>query len=54
MEWENVSLNIYYYIQKHRVIISLEINDKCRSNQCPTFQECGGNSPNYRKEVKLA
>jgi hypothetical protein len=22
------------------------MNDKCKNNQCPTPQECGGNNPN--------
>jgi hypothetical protein len=41
-----------YYIQKNKVIILLEMNDKCSSNQCPTFEEYKGNNPNYRMEVE--
>jgi hypothetical protein len=32
-----------YYIQKNRVNILLETNNKCKGDQCPTSQECRGN-----------
>jgi hypothetical protein len=41
-----------YYIQKNKVIILLEMSDKCWSDQCPTFEEYKGNNRNYRKEVE--
>jgi len=34
------------------VIILLETNDKCKSNQCPTPQECKNNNLNHRREAK--
>ncbi len=42
-----------YCIEKNKVIILLEMSDKCKIIKCPTFQECEGNNPNYRKEVKF-
>jgi hypothetical protein len=32
-----------HHIKKNKVIILLEMNDKCRSNQSPTSQEGKGN-----------
>jgi hypothetical protein len=41
-----------YYIQKNKVIILLEMNDKWKSDQSLTSQECGGNNSNHRKVAK--
>jgi hypothetical protein len=30
------------------MIILLETSDKCKNDQCPTSQECKGNSSNYK------
>jgi hypothetical protein len=30
----------------------LEMNDKCKSDQCPTPQVCEGNNLNYKREVE--
>jgi hypothetical protein len=37
---------------KNMVIILLETNEKCKSNQWPTTQACGVSNPNHKKDVK--
>jgi hypothetical protein len=32
----------------------LEMKNKCRNDQCPTPQECEGNSLNHKREVEPA
>jgi hypothetical protein len=36
----NASFNMCYYIQNNKVIIMLEMSDKCKNDQCPTSQKC--------------
>jgi hypothetical protein len=41
-------------MQKNKVIILLETNNKCRNDQCSTSKEYKNKSPNYKKEIKPA
>jgi uncharacterized protein (UPF0179 family) len=41
-------------IQKDTMIILLETNDKCKNDQCPTYQKCKTSNLNYKKEAELA
>jgi hypothetical protein len=45
---------MWYYIQKDMMIILLETNDKCKSDQCPIPKECKGSNMNYKMEVEPA
>jgi hypothetical protein len=43
-----------YYIQENKMILLLKTSNKCKNDQCPTFQEYKDNNPNYKKEIKHA
>jgi hypothetical protein len=47
-----VSFNMCYYILKNGVIILLERNHKCKSDQNPTSQEGRDNKSNHSEKAK--
>jgi len=54
LEQGNVSFNMCYCMQKNKVIILLETNNKCRIDQCSTSKEYKNKNPNYKKEIEPA